>query len=1002
MAVALCHWHGNLAHEFSSNFFVPQSTLIQDGECKITIDAKSSDGKLSRKETIVLNAMNIHTEESRSFGLELMAIISPLIMQDCNNMSTTEVALKDEGMKLNAEQLVTFAISDNRYLGKALWSLVKGDVPMDRPCSLDHVEKVKCDPSMLANLMCVFIATEMLTRLFRPGPGILALVIANLMDTMNVRTEFKAFMSRIRLSASRSTMERQSEKTVFEKLREGVQIQKDSLFGWFADNIGFKYYGNKEKKGGYSQHILMQLLRVPATALRNVGVYGANALSRARTKWTERRATLSPKDFMPDDNDYETHSVRWLSFLDLSLKAKPLAPTVDEARQRLQDEQYYCDERAPSDIGMHCQDVIRTKDAVMADRLLAEPVDDEGVEDADDIYEKNYITTDNPINNSLSKKAVVNDMMDGAQRVLNDVIESGDDDMDISDIAAQIPISKDFGTFFATDGDPAIQGIRIIRTSENEYNVMWRAGGFHYLLKAHHGCGNTFGDTHFGWLVQTYRRSDKQRDWVLLPSDPNQADDEIPQILLACAISLINEYEERNEVTEASAEEIHDFFVELAKEKKHVFSMLMHMLWENVLLMIRDSESDGKKGNPELFFTALRFMLPFATINNNGGYVELGLDWEMWRRTSSEADMKIYKEFIFSKLTVNGKSIFGDRFVEWSVRDHRKHMGKHYRVGHTKLLRKLSLTMTTTLRGRNPMKGIKKEAGTIDEAADMEIRTTDFGFVFCKVLVALKDSNFFGVGPLKDKNGNNLPEGSTPDGKHIYSDNWLYLFSIAEQRTLAVVNERCFGAERTLGPHPFTRPARFAEEDKESAAAQRSIITTLDPDVLNNGATNDFLKAEYKWMKATDARTREGFPSAFGTNKPQHIAAVVKARRILLEMDPNALENRANSMLETREGQPSDLETQTFYKLTESARSCFRTKRSLSRIVAVPDDPTTIQPTQDSSLTGSMHEYEMADSQSTIQSPSAAARDDGRSPSKRAKVAFDLESIAEGKEDNSD
>lgn len=261
-----------------------------------------------------------------------------------------------------------------------------------------------------------------------------------------------------------------------------------------------------------------------------------------------------------------------------------------------------------------------------------------------------------------------------------------------------------------------------------------------------------------------YRRTEKQKQWVLYPSDPNQTESELPEIILAYLMALIAEYKERKRVDEASAEEIHDFFIEAAKEEKRIFVLLMHMLWTNVLWMIRDSEKDGDKGNTEMFFTAIRFMLPFSTVNNNTGYVTLGLDWEKWRRTSSEADIKLFKEFIFTKLTVNGEIIFGDRFVEWSVRDHRKPMGKFFRVDHKKLLRRMSLTMNNALKALNPMKGIKRESEAI--ADEKEPRAIEFGYVYCKVLLALDKSNFFRKGPLNNlKTGEDLPPGSTPDGK---------------------------------------------------------------------------------------------------------------------------------------------------------------------------------------------------------------------------------------------
>lgn len=283
---------------------------------------------------------------------------------------------------------------------------------------------------------------------------------------------------------------------------------------------------------------------MPAAILAKLRVYGSNPLSRTRSKWDDVKKNLSPSDFLPNDDDYDRYSVRWLSMIDLALIA-PHAPTVEEARRRLQDETFFCDERKPDDIGIHCQDVLLTKDMEMATALQPERADDMGDKTADNKYDRNYIATDNTINNNLSRKDVVENLIDGGHRVHKDVTAKDKTEWNEGPFGGEKPIAEDFGTVFATDGDPAIQGLRILRDKDGSYSVFMKAGGFHYLLKAYNGCGHTFDSTHFGWMVHRYRKTEKQKEWVLFPSDPNQID------------------ENRTGENEACAEEIHDFFCRL-------------------------------------------------------------------------------------------------------------------------------------------------------------------------------------------------------------------------------------------------------------------------------------------------------------------------------------------------------------------------------------------------------------------------------------------------------
>jgi hypothetical protein len=65
----------------------------------------------------------------------------------------------------------------------------------------------------------------------------------------------------------------------------------------------------------------------------------------------------------------------------------------------------------------------------------------------------------------------------------------------------------------------------------------------------------------------------------------------------------------------------------------------------------------------------------------------------MWWRCSSEADRIIYKEFCFTKKTVNGKPIWVDSFVEWMNKDMREYLGKYAKPNQELLLRQAALLL---------------------------------------------------------------------------------------------------------------------------------------------------------------------------------------------------------------------------------------------------------------------------------------------------------------------
>lgn len=262
--------------------------------------------------------------------------------------------------------------------------------------------------------------------------------------------------------------------------------------------------------------------------------------------------------------------------------------------------------------------------------------------------------------------------------------------------------------------------------------------------------------------------------------------------------------------------------------------------------------------------------------------------------------------------------------------------------------------------------------------------------MFCKVLVALDESNFFGKGPAI-KAGKELPEGSTPDGKGIISHNFLCLWSTAEKRTLAYVDEMCFDGPKMASNANtrFSRPASLEADDKQSANTIRLCATTTDTTALLNEkyCTRPFLSSEFEWLKGQVGK-EAGFPTRKGSNKSEMAASVIKGRQLLIAKDPNTLEEHARELIgEPPSGNESDLKTKTFYKLTEKARAAFRTKRPIARGIEVAEEPATQQSAAMFDLTGDILSAEILDSQSTTRS--AAATHGSSPPSKRVRFSFE-------------
>mmetsp|Transcript_22246 Transcript_22246/g.36560 ORF Transcript_22246/g.36560 Transcript_22246/m.36560 type:complete len:132 (-) Transcript_22246:374-769(-) len=86
--------------------------------------------------------------------------------------------------------------------------------------------------------------------------------------------------------------------------------------------------------------------------------------------------------------------------------------------------------------------------------------------------------------------------------------------------------------------------------------------------------------------------------------------------------------------------------------------------------MMRNSERVGKKDGVQLFFTTLKFALRLFTLTPIIICVLVATYcFGITMHLHLQQRKKIYENYILTQTTVNGKSVFHDRFVELSVMD---------------------------------------------------------------------------------------------------------------------------------------------------------------------------------------------------------------------------------------------------------------------------------------------------------------------------------------------
>eukprot|EP00978_Attheya_sp_CCMP212_P024657 scaffold77827_cov42-Attheya_sp.AAC.1 len=477
------------------------------------------------------------------------------------------------------------------------------------------------------------------------------------------------------------------------------------------------------------------------------------------------------------DNELVLYSQRKLSLIEEAVRLAIMLPTLAQAEEMVESSQWLWDERLPGQIDVQ-RDVPAVADATETITALAGDSFDE-LPEGGTMLDINHGCSDIPHDVDLNTEKAVRELLSCVVRLRNEALKETNQE---DDVIVEPPISKDAGGFLLCDGAPAEMSARIKdgdsnSDSEQKYeHVRCFAMGFHFLLHAHRGTGLLFGETHLNHAVGQWRNTFKQIQWYLFPGDPNQTDRKKPEYIFAHYVAAARKCAELKGTNELSSVEVWDHMMSRAKEHPLLFVILMELNYADISFMIRDSEKNGERGDCNLFLAAVKLLAPLFTVTHATGYVRLSAEYERWRRCASEADLKIFEYFLFTKRTVNGSSIFSDRFVEWMVKAYRHDMKKHVRPGHRKRLLTVGLDLNERL--------LKRGSGAASRITGMdELKRLRVSPVFCKTLLAIEKMNLYGTGPLKNvKTGADLPAYATPDGKDFINPEMIYAYSVGIAR----------------------------------------------------------------------------------------------------------------------------------------------------------------------------------------------------------------------------
>jgi hypothetical protein len=835
---------------------------------------------------------------------------------------------------------------DDTLLLKLLYSFSTGKMsftPTELSKNLDRRSK-----NLLSEYLAISVAKCMIERVNTDMPGPLQLMIGDVLSLANAPNETKSFMSKMRLSAGRRTMDRSNLKHALQDALDKLNLEPLDGFCLHLDNFGFK-----GKKAQYSQHTVVQIARIKSGLLRSLGFYDDYKISRLGRSFEELLHQFddeSPNDEMkhdalaesivaPNEQDYSLLSSRILTTLETAIHLS--LPTPEECRELLEsNDSLRWPHELPANLGVQLktnQNIQRPTLEYSLDPIFAN-ADFEDDNPPATFYELNDITLDHVLHGDPGSCAVVEKIV----KYLEQASLVDEDTYSFEESGGEAPVR---GIVAPATGDGAptkrwldFQASDIAEEGSFDGRKYTKSrfflGGMHYMMEFMTMRARLSRD-YISYFVRKWRPTDPQLNWIMVIRDPKEALQEWREYLLAhyrCAADASGK---------SNPFEVHEYMIERAVDVPMCMAALLDLRLLEIGFMIRDSEKAGTHGDFDMFLTSMRFSLPLFTISHATNYCHIVCDFLEWNELASEAEKVLFKNFYYTKLSPNGKPIWVDRGVEWTVRHIRTFLGHRVRPrNHDQVVERVVSEIPFRIRAKADLRYLLGTENAEDYTTkNWNDQTFRLSKAYLTTRIALDDTNFWGPGLLQGDLSCNTSNGivlADNGGELAMSSSYLGGFDLGVERAKAYFIEhhvrRRYPTKRSEGIVslkllPTTHDQRVRDLEKT-----RTVRLSVEPRELEP-MRSEFPKEkileelnhfrEYCFPEMPEYKISEG--------RPELVRVFCKYRKRYFELYPEvyqetkeATEQLDRSDRATNQNSRIQQIKSPIYSLTEEAKERFR------------------------------------------------------------------------------
>lgn len=728
--------------------------------------------------------------------------------------------------RMSAAEYVDYARNtDESLLLKLLWAFSTGEI--DVVLTDLQFGKSKYNSEYFSRFLAVSVAKEMLGRVCLDKPSPFQIMMADLLQLTNASTETKLFLSKIRVAASVSTMERLSVKNQLATIKKKIDMGNLDAFSIHLDNVGFT--GRKKK---WSQHTIIQVQFIPEKQLRELGFY-RGLLSRDRKTFEDlaeeegidlevledeigdesqfkQMCALASRVVGTSKKDYQILSCHVLTSIKTAMELS--LPSIQECQELKNSIRFEWETKIPLNLGNKLPTSSRkasmnkpaATEIAVNDAIPDDLYDDEESL-ADDtknsrvktFYETNNITLDKVLHEdpgSTKGVTMVADYLEEASKF--------SEQYDIVTTSGELPV-RDIFAPATSDGSPLnrfldieAKDIRENGDADRRYKkAKFFMGGMHYMMEFGSMRGRLVQDV-FGWFGSRWRSTEPQLNWLLCVKDPTDFVLEMPQYLLAHYRGAYNCLKMKlgsdNEAT-ITPVDVHNHMIDRAVEHPICMAVLLDLRLVEIALLIRDSEKSGERGDINLFITTMKFALTLFVVTHATHYAKICCEFLEWWELSSEADKKFFTTYLFTKMSPNGKPIWVDRGVEWTIRHVRMFLGRYARPNHADKMDKIVPEIEFRVGAKRDLRTVLGWHNNMDiySSIDWNAQVVKLSKVYVETYLGIMETNLWGEGPLEsdfadeaDSNDNAFVVGGKP-----ISNSFLNAMDIGDHRKVDYYTE---------------------------------------------------------------------------------------------------------------------------------------------------------------------------------------------------------------------